>query len=141
MAEPPAKTMGRPVIEFTDDHWERLDAMAQVLCTGEEMASILGVSYDTLTKRVEEKHSVSFTEWYKKQSAGGKMSLRRAQFRTAVEKDNPTMQIWLGKQLLGQTDQVDHTHHFPRPTVIKRVDGTEVVLGAIEGRDDDDEEA
>jgi hypothetical protein len=121
--------MGRPVVKFTDRDWEQLDAMAQVLCTGEEMAAILGVSYDTLTRRVEEKHGVTFAEWYKKHAEGGRASLRRSQYKAAVENLNPTMLIWLGKQYLGQTDNVDMTHHFPRPTVIKRVDGVEVELG------------
>jgi hypothetical protein len=138
MAEPPAK-MGRPVVEFTDKTWEQLEAMAQLHCTGEEMAAIIGVSYDTLVLRVKERHGVTFSEWYKTHSHGGKMSLRRAQFKTAVEKGNPTMQIWLGKQYLGQTDNVDITHHAPRPTVIKRVDGTEVVLGAIESHGNTDD--
>ena len=32
------------------------------------------------------------------------MSLRRAQFRAAIEDKNITMQIWLGKQYLGQRE-------------------------------------
>lgn len=142
MAEPPAKTMGRPVVEFTDDDWQRLEDMCKILCTGEEMANILKVSYDTLTRRVEEKYGCTFAEYYNARASGGRASLRRSQYLLATEKLNPTMLIWLGKQYLGQTDAVDHTHHFPRPTVIKRVDGTEVVLGAIEshGNTDGDSE-
>ena len=48
----------------------------------------------------------SFGNVYKKTSAAGKMSLRREQWRSA-EKGNVTMQIWLGKQWLGQTDKVE----------------------------------
>ena len=33
------------------------------------------------------------------------MSLRRRQFKTALEDGNVTMQIWLGKQHLDQTDK------------------------------------
>lgn len=33
-----------------------------------------------------------------------KMNLRRAQLRVAIEKDNATLLIWLGKQMLHQTD-------------------------------------
>lgn len=42
----------------------------------------------------------------KKGRADGRSSLRRMQFQTA-EKGNPTMQIWLGKQLLGQRDKIE----------------------------------
>ena len=34
----------------------------------------------------------------------GKVTLRRAQWRNAIEKNNVTMQIWLGKNVLNQTD-------------------------------------
>jgi predicted transcriptional regulator len=33
-------------------------------------------------------------------------------------------------------EEVDLNHNFPKPTVIKRVDGTEIVLGATENKDD-----
>lgn len=38
----------------------------------------------------------------------GKRSLRRMQWKSA-KGGNATMQIWLGKQLLGQTDKQDIT--------------------------------
>ena len=43
-------------------------------------------------------------------AAQGRMSLRRAQLNIAL-KGNPTMLIWAGKQLLGQSDkqQLQHT--------------------------------
>lgn len=34
----------------------------------------------------------------------GKDKLKLAQFETAVEKRNPVMLIWMGKQMLGQSD-------------------------------------
>ena len=37
------------------------------------------------------------------------MSLRRQQFKSA-EAGNVTMQIWLGKQYLGQTDKVEENN-------------------------------
>jgi len=39
------------------------------------------------------------------------MSLRRAQIKTALD-GNPTMQIWLGKQYLGQHDKIEIDHHI-----------------------------
>ena len=37
--------------------------------------------------------------------ATGKLSLRRRQIQIMEETNNPTMAIWLGKQMLGQTDK------------------------------------
>lgn len=96
--------MGRPRIELDEQDWSELDEMAKIQCTGEEMAGVLGMCYDTLESRIKEKRGVTFSEWYKKASAGGKKSLRRRQFESS-DKGNITMQIWLGKQYLGQSDK------------------------------------
>lgn len=42
-----------------------------------------------------------------KKRAGGKASLRRMQWKSA-EDGNTTMLIWLGKNILGQTDKVQN---------------------------------
>ena len=42
---------------------------------------------------------------YKKGQDNGKRSLRRIQFKLAEK--NPTMAIWLGKQYLGQRDNIE----------------------------------
>lgn len=97
---------GRPRIELNEDDWKKLDQMAHIQCTGEEMAAIMGFSYDTLELRVKEKHGVSFAEWFRQRSCGGKMSLRRFQY-DAAKRGNPTMLIWLGKQYLDQKDHKD----------------------------------
>jgi hypothetical protein len=51
---------------------------------------------------------VKFSEYYEQKKGVGKIALRRAQMRTAIgdgsNPGNPTMQIWLGKNLLGQVD-------------------------------------
>lgn len=106
-----AKKTGRPKIEFTDKEWNSLDYMAIIHCTGEEMAGVLGVDYDTLNSRIKEKYNESFSDWYKKASSKGNMSLRRCQWKSA-EGGNATMQIFLGKQWLGQTDKVESTTSF-----------------------------
>lgn len=99
---------GRPRIEFDDNDWRQLEEMAQIHCTGEEMASILGVSFDTLERRVKEKFNTSFADWHKRFSDGGKMCLRRKQYKKAVDDGNVPMLIWLGKQWLGQTDKIEN---------------------------------
>lgn len=87
-------------------NWEQVDKMCAFHCTGEEQAGILGISYDTLNRRCHEEKKMSFADYFKQKSAVGKMSLRRRQFTTAMD-GNVTMQIWLGKNWLGQSDNSD----------------------------------
>jgi hypothetical protein len=92
---------GRPRKEID---MEQLANMAGIQCTATECAGVLNVSEDTLDRRLKEETGEGFAEFYKKHSVGGKVSLRRAQFKAATEQLNPTMLIWLGKQMLGQKD-------------------------------------
>lgn len=91
---------GRPKYQID---YETLDKLCAIHCTGEEIASILGVDYDTLNRRLKEEKHGGFTDYFKIKSAPGKMSLRRVQFETAMD-GNTGMMIWLGKQHLGQKD-------------------------------------
>ena len=47
-----------------------------------------------------------FAEIIEHGRSDGMLSVRRKQFEI-MEGGNPTMAIWLGKQLLGQRDQID----------------------------------
>jgi hypothetical protein len=98
--EPKADTKkpkrGRPK-KFVD--LEMIERLASIQCTHTEVASALGISVDTLTRHP------NFAEVYKRGTEGGRKSLRRMQFESA-NKGNVVMQIWLGKQYLGQSDQV-----------------------------------
>jgi hypothetical protein len=82
--------------------------MIKIQCTQVEICAVLGISEDTLTRRIIE-HNIegvsNFAGLYEKHSHEGKASLRRAQWK-AAQGGNVTMQIWLGKQLLGQRDQI-----------------------------------
>lgn len=86
--------------------WETVKKLCAIHCTGEEIASIVGVSYDTLERHIKDEFGESFAEYYKKHSANGKMSLRRKQYEVAMS-GNTTMLVWLGKQYLGQTDKTE----------------------------------
>ncbi len=85
--------------------WEALEALLNMQGTAEECGAVLGVSADTLDRRVREKYGVTFAEYSREKRAAGRMSLRRAQWVTATQNKNPAMQIWLGKNMLGQTDK------------------------------------
>lgn len=96
--------MARPLKEIDESLVEKL---ASIHCTMEEIASVCDCSVDTLERR--------FAELIKKAKDKGKSSLRRHQWESA-QKGNVTMLIWLGKQLLGQTDKTvieDKNHIDP----------------------------
>ena len=77
-------------------------------CTDEEIAGWFGVSTRTIERR---RKSPVFAETICRGKARGRISLRRAQLKI-LEQGNATMGIWLGKQYLGQADQIDvNTNH------------------------------
>jgi hypothetical protein len=94
---------GRPVIKLD---WELVDGLCKLQCTIEEIASLAKCSVDTLDRAARREHKMGFAEYYRQKALGGLVSLRRAQFKSALG-GNVTAQIWLGKQLLGQREQRD----------------------------------
>lgn len=87
-----------------------VEKLGNIACLPDEVAYIVGVDLTNLRKVPDRWEK--FTEAYQRGLSNAKMSLRRAQFIKAVNEGNPTMQIWLGKQLLGQRDKfdIDNTH-------------------------------
>lgn len=74
--------------------------LASIGCKNNEIAAFVGCSTDTLERRfaaelINGRESV-------------KISLRRWQLQ-AAQKGNVAMLIWLGKQMLGQTEKVEQT--------------------------------
>ncbi len=122
---------GRPTTEID---FNKLDNLLKIQCTGEECASVMDVSYSTLTRRVMEKFGIGFEEYSTQKRAGGKMSLRRRQLEMA--QDNPTMAIWLGKQYLGQSDKAENKHSGE--IKIKKIE-VEYLDGAIKNKDKSDQ--
>ncbi len=88
--------IGRPAHQFDDEQKEILSKLAEIQCTNKEMAYIMGCSVETIRRHYQDVVELG--------QARGKLALRKAQWRNAVEKDNVTMQIWLGKNILKQTD-------------------------------------
>lgn len=88
---------GRPKKEID---YQAVEKLANIQCTQEEIASFLDLSVRTLQRDEE------FCRIYKKGQETSKMSLRRMQYESA-KKGNVTMQIWLGKQYLGQAENVE----------------------------------
>lgn len=89
--------------KIVKDTFEKLCGM---WCTLVEIADFFGISEDTVESWCKDTYNMTFSEVYKKRSSQGNISLRRWQLKSA-EKGNVTMQIWLGKQHLGQKEKVE----------------------------------
>jgi hypothetical protein len=94
----------RPVII----DWEQFDKLCMFGCTLPEIAAWFDCSEDTIQRAVLKEKEIGFSTYYKSKEAIGLISLRRKQFQLANE-GHPGMLIWLGKQKLGQSDQVEQT--------------------------------
>jgi|TARA_R110000787_G_scaffold108943_1_gene217374 hypothetical protein len=103
--------------------WEKVDNMCAIQCTGEEIAGVLDIDYDTLSSACKREKNLLFSDYIGQKKSGGKMSLRRKQYSTAMA-GNATMLVWLGKNWLGQTDKLDTTSSdgsMTPPTTIQLV--------------------
>jgi len=102
-----------PSKPMTDKAFRQLVELIKIQCTRDEICEVLGMSDTTLTRRIAERKIEGVTNFealYKKHQGEGKASLRRSQWKAAQD-GNPTMLVWLGKQVLGQKDrqEVDNT--------------------------------
>jgi len=96
---------GRPRIEFD---LSQVEGFGQIGATATEIAAVLPASQSTIEHRMADRES-DFSKAYQKGLGALKMSLRRKQIQLALA-GNPTQLIWLGKQLLGQTDRQELRH-------------------------------
>lgn len=100
------KGAGRPCAEID---WALFEQLCGIQCTQSELASMLKVHHETLVNNALIKYKLEdygkdFPSIYKRFSEIGKCSLRRYQF--IQSKAKPNMAIWLGKQWLGQKENV-----------------------------------
>jgi hypothetical protein len=98
-----------PSKPMSDKEFDQLVAMIRIQCTRDEICDVLNMSEDTLNRRLKERGEHNFAALYKKHSGEGKASLRRMQWK-AAEAGNPTMLVWLGKNMLDQKDKVEQDH-------------------------------
>ena len=77
---------------------ETVYKLALMGATNVEIAEWYGVTEQSIRYR--------FNEYLSKARSSLKIKLRRAQLKVAIENENPTMLIWLGKQMLGQSENV-----------------------------------
>ncbi len=77
---------------------ETVYKLALMGANNSEIAEWYGVTEQSIRYR--------FNEYLAKARSSLKIKLRRAQLKVAIENENPTMLIWLGKQMLGQSENV-----------------------------------
>ena len=133
------KPIGRPNIELD---YNTVFELGKIQCTISECAAVIGCDEGTL------RNSTEFNDTLKKGAEVGRKSLRRLQFAKAEGQDakiyvdsagkepkddkgrpiviqpgyapDTTMQIWLGKQQLGQTDQINVNRQEVAVTVLHK---------------------
>ena len=98
MATKKKKSPGRPKKYNLDTN--QVEQLASFGCTDTEIASFFDISRTTLDRNYE--------QYMTKGRESGKIRLRQMQWASA-KKGNVAMLIWLGKQLLGQSDKQEIT--------------------------------
>jgi hypothetical protein len=121
--------MGKRGPKLTEVNWDLCQNLLRIQCTGEEIAGAMDISYDTLERACKRDHEMKFADYSDLKRAEGRASLRRAQWK-AAQSGNPTMLIWLGKQMLGQRDKQD----FDLTTSDGSMRPTTVVIKAADER-------
>lgn len=96
--------MARPKKEINQTEFEKLCGLQ---CTKPEICAWFGVTDKTLDAWCKRTFNTSFSVIFEQKRGMGKISLRRSQFHLAEK--SASMAIWLGKQYLGQRDNVDVT--------------------------------
>ena len=88
---------------------DKIEQLASFGCTNREIASFFDCSQTTLTR--------NYGDFLTKGREKGKIRLRQMQWKSA-ERGNVSMLIWLGKQVLGQTDKQEITEVKPIDDII-----------------------
>jgi len=132
MAEQTKHPGGRPRLEFD---LRLVEDLARLQCTEAEMASLLGFTREGFRKR---KHrQPELVGVIEKGREAGQCSLRRLQWKSASN-GNIAMQIWLGKQYLGQREP-RHEVELNDAADAKRVAELEAILAGDLGLAPDSE--
>lgn len=95
--------VGRPRAVIDKELFENL---ARIQCTRDEICSVLGVVDKTLARWCKDTYGVTTEDVLRGFRGCGRASLRRAQYRRALD-GSDTMLVWLGKNWLKQTDKLE----------------------------------
>ena len=93
--------MARPRAEIDQKTFEQLCGLQ---CTQTEICDWFEVCTETLNAWCKRTYKKGFSEVFAKKRGKGKISLRRMQWQLAAK--NASMAIFLGKNILGQSDSI-----------------------------------
>ena len=107
--------MGRPRKELDWNLLESLAALdadlnycAERQCVGWKESpdfKLIKAAREVIERRIKERYHQTFTEYKKQKMEPIRLKLRQKQISVALD-GNPTLLIWLGKNMLGQSDNV-----------------------------------
>lgn len=113
---PAANKGGRPrKLEPDVRTLQFVHGLGRLQCTTKECAAALAVDEKTWLKFRDDYDEVR--EVFEQGMGNGRVSLRRTQFRLSDK--HPAMAIFLGKNILGQTDRMEHAGDPTQPVVFQ----------------------
>jgi hypothetical protein len=89
---------------YIDMDLDQVERAASIGCSYEEIAVIVGMARSTFYQRLADNPDIK--DLIDQGKARGKSTLRRLQWQRA-QGGSDTMLIWLGKNVLGQTDRTE----------------------------------
>ena len=106
--------------EYSPDEFEEL---CRIMCTRQEICRVFGMTEDEMNEWCVAQYGKSFEEAHDVFSATGKVSLRRAQYKRATDPKKPSdvLLIWLGKNVLGQSDGAGQQNVSGTVTIVNDV--------------------
>jgi len=87
-------------------NWQEVEKLLEAGCKTGEVAGYFGIDSKTLYNRCEQDLNMTFSALKQQKRKKGNSMLRTKQFAKALNGDS-TMQIWLGKQRLEQSEPKD----------------------------------
>lgn len=108
--------------KFKDIKKMDFEKLCALQCTQQEICDFFSVDHKTLTKWCKRTYGQEYSQVYAEKKTGGKISLRRMQFRLAEK--SAAMAIFLGKNYLGQSDDPDSSepNDDPLTQLLARID-------------------
>lgn len=92
-------------------NWARVDSALKAGANGVQVAAMLGISFDTLSRRTNEEKNADFADYMREKREAGNEALLKAQYDGAIGGDRGLL-IWLGKQRLNQSDKKEIKQQF-----------------------------
>ena len=109
MKEPKKKKSNAGRKKFIID-WDKVDRSLICGSNGVQVSAMLGISFDTLSRRTKEEKNADFADYLQQKRQEGNDVLFGKQYELAKSGDRG-MLIWLGKNRLDQSDKKEIKQH------------------------------